>query len=184
MLSFKTLFSAVAVAALVVGTAALAEPPASYTSSTKLGLKSSDIQRDLYQAAKRLVEEAKRVTNFTPAEEECGKITAAERFLEETKKALEGNIFGPDTTLAGHEEASKILKSMNDEWCKGKGGGAGATKIAKSLGRVRSIVRPFIQERFDELKEIGKGRAPTPAEAAAIAAAAIGLLVTSPAWAF
>ena len=183
MLSFKTLLKTVALAVVVVGTAALAETPAPYTSSTKLGLKPG-IQHDLYQAAQRLVDQAKRVIDFTPAEEECAKVTAAQRFLEETKRALEGKIIGPDVTLAGHADAAENLKKMNDQWCTGQGGGAGATKIAKSLGKVRSIVRPFIQERFDKLKKIGKERSPTPSEAAAIAAAAIGLLVTSPVWAF
>lgn len=157
---------ALLVAVLLVASAAYAEPVA-YTHETKTGLQSRSTERSLYSAVWEFVRPY--VKGLTKEEQECGKMTAAQAFLEATRKATEGSMFNP---LGGLDAAERFFRQGQDDWCNKQGGQKGADAVSPHLHRAQSVVRPFLQERLKEMKA-AQGRPLTPAEVAAVIAAGL-----------
>jgi hypothetical protein len=151
---------------LLLATAVLAEP-VSYTHETKTGLTSRNTERNLYESVWEFVRPY--VKGLSSEEQECGKMTAAQAFLEATRKATEGSLFNP---LDGLTEAQRFFRDGQDEWCNRQGGQKGADAVAPHLSRAQSVVRPFLREKLEEMQK-AQGRPLTPGEVAAIIGAGL-----------
>lgn len=167
--------------ALVLAVAVLAAPalaePVRYTIDTKTGLTSRSTENGLYNAVWRLVGPVAKAMGLSTEETECAKATAAQRLLEVARDALQGALFDP---LGGLSEAERFFRRGQDDWCNKAGGMKGAEAMKPSLERAQSFIRPFLSERFQELKD-AQSRPLTPAEVAAvIAAALVALPVLAP----
>lgn len=141
--------------------------PAPYTVNTKTGLTRA-AERNLYDAVRGMVAPVARWMNLNNAEEECANATAAEALIKATREAQGTSPWG----LPGADAALNLFRKSQDDWCNKEGGIRGAREIATRAERAKSFMRPFLQERFEELRASGTEVTPERAAAAVLAALA------------
>lgn len=167
--------------AFVLAVALLAAPalaePVRYTIDTKTGLASRGTENGLYNAVWRLVGPVAKALGLSTEETGCAKVTAAQRLLELTREATRDAMFDP---LGGLSEAERFFQKGQDDWCNKAGGGRGAEAMKPSLDNAQSFIRPFLSERFQELKDAQSKPLTPTGVAAVIAAALVALPVLAP----